>query len=66
MAATAIAISAGRALSFLETTASLTVEKTLAAMQEASSIAYRPPGENISEHVGTIRNFVWGHYDDLE
>src|SRR3970282_2700473 len=45
MAATAIAISGGGALSSLQTTVLLTVEETLAAMQKASSITYRPPGD---------------------
>jgi uncharacterized protein with GYD domain len=45
MAATAIAIGAGGALSTIQTTVLLTVEETLAALQKASSIAYRPPGE---------------------
>jgi uncharacterized protein with GYD domain len=45
MAATAIAISAGGALSSLHTTVLLTVEETLAAMKKAASITYRPPGE---------------------
>ncbi len=45
MAATALAISAGGALSSLQTTVLLTVEETLAALQKASSIKYRPPGE---------------------
>jgi hypothetical protein len=45
MAATAIAISAGGALSSFQTTVLLTVEETVAAMQKASSITYRPPGE---------------------
>lgn len=45
MAATSIAISAGGALSSLQTTALLTVEEAIAAMQKASSIAYRPPGD---------------------
>jgi uncharacterized protein with GYD domain len=45
MAATAIAISAGGALSSLQTTVLLTVEETLAAIQKASSITYRPPGD---------------------
>ena len=45
MAATAIAISAGGALSSFQTTVLLTVEETLAAMQKASSITYRPPGD---------------------
>ena len=45
MAATALAIIAGGALSSFETTALLTVEETLAALKKASSIAYRRPGE---------------------
>src|SRR5438309_8525243 len=44
MAATALAIGAGGALSSLQTTVLLTVEETLAALQKASSIKYRPPG----------------------
>ena len=44
MAATAIAISAGGALSSLHTTPLLTVEETLAALHKASSIKYRAPG----------------------
>jgi uncharacterized protein with GYD domain len=45
MAATAIAISAGAAVSSLQTTVLLTVEETVAAMKKALSIKYRPPGE---------------------
>jgi hypothetical protein len=45
MAATALAIGAGGAVSSFETTVLLTVEETMAALQKASSIAYRPPGE---------------------
>lgn len=45
MAATALAISAGGALSSLDTTVLMTVDETLAAMQKAATIAYRPPGE---------------------
>jgi len=45
MAATAIAISAGGAVSSVQTTALLTVEEALAAMQKAPSITYRPPGD---------------------
>ena len=45
MAATAIAISAGGALSSFHTTVLLTVEETLAAFEKASSIVYRPPGK---------------------
>ena len=44
MAATALAIGAGGALSSLQTTVLLTVEETLAALQKASSIKYQPPG----------------------
>ena len=44
MAATALAISGGGALSSLHTTVLLTVEETMAAMQKAASITYRPPG----------------------
>src|SRR5215207_687426 len=46
MAATAIAISAGGALSSIETTPLMTVEETLAALKKASPIKYRPPGES--------------------
>ena len=45
MAATAIAISAGGALSSFHTTPLLTVEETLAALQKAGTIKYRSPGE---------------------
>ena len=45
MAATALAISAGGALSSFETTVLLTVEETLAALEKASSVKYRRPGE---------------------
>ena len=46
MAATAIAISAGGALSSLHTTPLLTVEETLAALEKAKTIQYRRPGAN--------------------
>jgi uncharacterized protein with GYD domain len=45
MAATALAIGAGGALSTIQTTVLMSVEDTVAAMKKASSIAYRPPGE---------------------
>jgi len=45
MAATALAIGAGGALSSIQTTVLLSVEDTLAALQMASSIKYRPPGD---------------------
>ena len=45
MAATALAITAGGALSSLQTTVLLTVEETLTALKKASSIAYKPPGD---------------------
>jgi uncharacterized protein with GYD domain len=45
MAATALAISAGGALSSMHTTVLLTVEETVAALQKAGSIKYRAPGK---------------------
>ena len=45
MAATAIAISAGGALSSFETTVLMSVEDTISALKKASTIAYRPPGD---------------------
>src|SRR5215217_4143793 len=45
MAATAIAIGAGGALSSIQTTVLLSVDDMVAAMRKASSIAYRAPGE---------------------
>ena len=45
MAATALAIGAGGALSSMNTTVLLSVEDTLAALKKASSVKYRPPGE---------------------
>jgi uncharacterized protein with GYD domain len=45
IAATALAISAGGALSSMQTTVLLTVEDTMAALKKAGSIKYRPPGE---------------------
>lgn len=44
MAAVAIAIGSGGALSKIETTPLLTVEETLEALGRAREIAYRPPG----------------------
>lgn len=44
MAAVALAISAGGALSSLETTVLLSVEETLDALRKAEQIRYRPPG----------------------
>jgi uncharacterized protein with GYD domain len=43
MAAVAVAISAGGALSSFQTTALLTVEETLAALEKAKSVKYKPP-----------------------
>jgi uncharacterized protein with GYD domain len=45
MAATALAITAGGALSSLETVVLMSVEETIEALQRASSIVYRPPGD---------------------
>lgn len=44
MAAVALAISGGGALSKYETTVLLTVEETMDAMRRANEIRYRPPG----------------------
>jgi uncharacterized protein with GYD domain len=44
MAAVALAISGGGALSKFETTPLLTVEETMDAMARAREIRYRPPG----------------------
>jgi len=43
MAAVAVAIGAGGALSSFETTVLLTVEDTMEALGKAKSIRYRPP-----------------------
>ena len=44
MAAVALAIGAGGALSSLETTVLLTVEETMEALRKAGEVRYRPPG----------------------
>ena len=44
MAAVAIAIGGGGALSKIETTPLLTVDETLDALGRARAVAYRPPG----------------------
>jgi len=44
MAAVAIAISGGSALSKIETIPLLTVEETLDALRRAQTVGYRPPG----------------------
>ena len=44
MAAVALALSAGGALSPLETTVLLTVDETMDAMRRAQQVGYRPPG----------------------
>lgn len=45
MAAVALAIGAGGALSSIETTVLLSVEETMAALEKAKSVRYRRPGE---------------------
>lgn len=45
MAAVALAISAGGALSSFETSILLSVEDTMAALKKAGEVRYRPPGE---------------------
>ena len=44
MAAVALAINGGGALSSFETTVLLTVEETLDALRKAKQVGYRPPG----------------------
>lgn len=44
MAAVALAISAGGALSSFETTVLQTVEETMVALRKAEQVRYRPPG----------------------
>jgi uncharacterized protein with GYD domain len=44
MAAVAVAIGAGGALTSFETTVLLTVEDTLAALEKANSVKYKAPG----------------------
>jgi uncharacterized protein with GYD domain len=44
MAAVALAISGGGALSSLETTVLLTVDETIEALRKAEQVQYRPPG----------------------
>jgi uncharacterized protein with GYD domain len=44
MAAVALALSAGGALSPLETTVLMSVEETMEAMERAQMVRYRPPG----------------------
>ena len=44
MAAVALAISGGGALSSLETTVLLTIEETMDALHKAGEIRYRAPG----------------------
>jgi uncharacterized protein with GYD domain len=44
MAAVALAISAGGALSSFETTVLLSVDEALAALRKAEQVRYRPPG----------------------
>ena len=44
MAAVAVAISAGGALSSFDTTVLLTVDETLNALRKVEQVGYRPPG----------------------
>jgi uncharacterized protein with GYD domain len=45
VAAVAIAIGGGGALSNIDTTVLLTIEETMEALRKAAAIRYRPPGE---------------------
>ena len=51
MAAVALAISGGGALSSLETTVLLTVDETMQAMRQAADVRYRSPGAGPSPDV---------------
>jgi hypothetical protein len=44
MAAVALAISSGGALSSFETTVLLTVDETIDALRKVEQVRYRPPG----------------------
>ena len=44
MAAVAVAIGSGGALSSIETTVLLTVDETIEALRKAGEVQYRPPG----------------------
>jgi hypothetical protein len=44
MAAVALAIGAGGALSSIETTVLLTVDEAMDALRKAGQVRYRPPG----------------------
>ena len=44
MAAVALALSSGGAISSLETTVLLTVDETIDALRKAEQVQYRPPG----------------------
>ena len=44
MAAVAVAITGGGALSSFETTVLLTVDETMAALRQAQQVQYRAPG----------------------
>ena len=45
MASTVLAINAGGAMNSIQTTVLMSVEETMAAMQKANQIKYRPPGQ---------------------
>ena len=45
MAAVALAISGGGAVSALETTVLMTVDETMNALRRAAQVEYRPPGQ---------------------
>src|SRR5207249_9998142 len=51
MAAVALAISSGGALSSFETIVLLTVEETIDALRKVEQVQYRPPGEIGRAHV---------------
>src|SRR5688572_3160297 len=58
MAAAMLAISSGGALSSAQTTVLLSVEDTMAAMQKASTIKYRPRSEEHTSELQSQSNLV--------
>ncbi len=45
MAAVALAIGSGGAMSSFDTTVLLTIDETIEALRKAGDVTYRPPGE---------------------
>src|SRR5437016_11651948 len=58
MAAVAVAISGGGALSSFETTVLLTVDETIDALRKASQLRYRSPGARSEEHTSELQSLT--------